>query len=113
MDMNTNKEKIIDFKGVLRDFFGSSYNSSDEEKSEKELLEWKKANKISDKNIMDFEKMLSHKDKVKKRKNSEKMNLANKTTENKTTAKTQVPDLDTKAPNNNQEKEQGRGARGA
>lgn len=112
VDMNTNKEKVIDFIGVIKDFFGSSYSGSDGEKSEKELLEWKKANKISDKNIKDFEEMLSHTDKVKKRKNTGKMNLANKSEANKITEKTHLPDTKVKKINN-KEKEQGRGARGA
>lgn len=112
VDMNTNKEKVIDFIGVIKDFFGSSYNSSDEEKSNKELLEWKKANKISDKNIKDFEEMLIHNDKVKKRKNTEKMNLTNKSKSNKTSEKTHLSDIKVKKINN-KEKEEGRGARGA
>ena len=109
--MNTNKEKVIDLIGVIRDFFGSSYSSSDEEKSEKELLEWKKANKISDKNIIDYEKMLSHNDKVKKHRNTEKMNLAKKSESNRTTTKTQSLDFDAKVQSiNKEEREQGRGA---
>ena len=110
--MNTSKDRVIDFIGVLKDFFGSSNSISDEEKSEKELIEWKKANNVSDKNIIIFEEMLKHNDKAKAKNRQEKrMKLVNESKTKRKTAKTEILDYDTEVQKiSNDEKEQGRGA---
>lgn len=109
--MSTSKEKIIDFIGVLRDFMGSSSSISDDEKSEKKLSEWKKENNVTDKNIIDLEEMLEHKD-AKPRQRKRKNQVGKISSAGERTQKPEILDFENEVEKieNSEQQEQGRGA---
>lgn len=94
--MNTNKEKVIDLKGVFRDFIGNSNVVSDDKKNVKEFLEWKKANKVTDKNIIDLEKIVPPYDRQKQGNKKVRKNSVNESNNirNIKSAQTEILDFD-------------------